>query len=275
MTIQEMKQRKKELGYTNEMVSELSGVPLGTVQKVFAGVTTCPRYDTLAALERLFVEKKEEGVSYYSDWMKGGKVSQYSDRIGEEAAPYQIKKQGEYTLNDYYAMPDEHRVELIDGVIYDMGAPTSIHQAIILELVSRLREYIREKNGICMPFIAPVDVQLDCDDKTMVQPDVLVVCDRDKVIKRCVYGAPDFVIEILSPSTRKKDMFIKLTKYKEAGVREYWLVDPDKKNVLVYNLEEESYPKIYGFDSKVPVAVFDGECEVDFSEIYEYVSFLY
>lgn len=275
MTIQEMKQRKKELGYTNEMVAELSGVPLGTVQKVFAGVTTCPRYDTLEALEKLFEKKREEVVYHHSDQMEGGKISLYSDRIGEFVTSYQIKKQGEYTMDDYYALPDERRVELIDGVIYDMGAPTTIHQMICSAVWRKLMEHIEKKQGACISLFAPVDVQLDCDDKTMVQPDVLIVCDRDKVIKRCVYGAPDLIIEILSLSTRKKDMFIKLTKYKEAGVREYWLVDPDKKNVLVYNLEDESYPEIYGFDSKVPVAIFDGECEVDFAEIYEYVSFLY
>ena len=110
-----------------------------------------------------------------------------------------------------------------------------------------------------MPIASPIDVQLNCDDKTMVQPDVLVVCDREKVIRRCIYGAPDFIIEILSLTSRKKDMFTKLAKYKEAGVREYWLVDP----------------LIYGFDSKVPVMIFGGECEIDFAEIYEYISFLY
>ena len=80
-----------------------------------------------------------------------------------------------------------------------------------------------------MPMIAPMDVQLDCDEKTMVEPDVLIVCDRDKIVNRCVYGAPDFIIEILSNSTKKKDSVIKLNKYLNAGVREYWMIDPTKK----------------------------------------------
>lgn len=265
MTIQEMKRKKKELGYTNEMVSELSGVPLSTVQKVFAGATTCPRYETLMALEKLFKDKTQnEDTGYH-----------YSDRISEPVTSYQVKKQGEYTLEDYYALPDERRVELIDGVIYDMGAPNVLHQIICTAIWRVLMEYIEKKKGSCLPLVSPVDVRLDCDDKTMVQPDVLIVCDRDKVTKGCVYGAPDFIVEIISPSTRKKDMYIKLAKYTEAGVREYWLVDPDKKKVLVYDLEHEECPAIYGFDSKVPIAIFDGECEVDFAEIYEYISFLY
>ena len=172
-------------------------------------------------------------------------------------------------------MPDERRIELIDGVIYDMSSPNNVHQLIGSEIRDQLKSYIREKGGDCIPFVAPADVQLDCDDKTMVQPDVFVVCDRSKIIKRCTYGAPDLIVEILSPSTRKKDISIKLKKYIGAGVAEYWIVDPDKKTVVVYDFAHDELPAIYGFDAKVPVALFDGECEVDFAEIYEYVSFLY
>ena len=186
-----------------------------------------------------------------------------------------MKKQGEYTLEDYYALPDERRVELIDGVIYDMSAPTTIHQLIGLEIWGQLQKFIRKKKGTCIPFAAPVDVQLDCDDRTMVQPDVLVVCDRDKIIKRCIYGAPDFVVEVLSPSTKRKDGIIKLSKYISAGVREYWIVDPDKKQVVVYDFQKEDYPVIYGFGGEIPVGIFDGECQIDFAEIYEYMRFLY
>lgn len=255
MTVSEMRKRKKDLGYTNEKISELSGVPLGTVQKIFAGVTDSPRYDTLQALEKIFVK----------EW----------SMLMESVTAYQVKRQGEYTLEDYYALPDERRVELIDGVIYDMSAPTSIHQLIGSEIRERLRSHIKEKGGTCIPFVAPMDVQLDCDDKTMLQPDVLVVCDRSKIIRRCIYGAPDFIAEILSPSTRKKDLTVKLKKYIGAGVSEYWIVDPDKKKVAVYDFAHEELPAVYGFDSKIPVGIFDGECEIDFAEVYEYISFLY
>ncbi|MCC8167850.1 MAG: Uma2 family endonuclease, partial [Clostridiales bacterium] len=102
--------------------------------------------------------------------------------LREALAEYgSIKKQGEYTIEDYYALPDEPRVELIDGVFYAMGAPTVRHQYILFELAVRFREHIKEKGGKCRALIAPCDVQLDCDDKTMVRPDVMVVCDRDKL----------------------------------------------------------------------------------------------
>ena len=120
--------------------------------------------------------------------------------------------------------------------------------------------------------LAPLDVQLDCDDRTMVQPDLLVVCDRSKVQKKVVYGAPDLVVEVLSPATRRKDMSIKLAKYTEAGVREYWLVDPDKKKILVYLLEEDDLPTIYGFRDQVPVGIFGEELCVDFTQIDDYIS---
>lgn len=255
MTIAEMKRRKKELGYTNETIADLSGVPLGTVQKIFAGITESPRYATLQALEKVFKE----------GW----------DTVAESVSEYKVKKKGDYTLQDYYQLPEERRVELIDGAIYDMGSPSSVHQLLCSEIWGQLKAYITKKNGTCIPFVSPIDVQLDCDDRTMVQPDVLVICDRSRVIRRCILGAPDFIVEILSDGTRKKDMTVKLEKYMNAGVREYWLIDPDKKKVLVYDFEHDEFPAIYGFDAKIPVAIFSGECVIDFAEIYDYISFLY
>lgn len=258
MTVQEMKKRKKELGYTNERVSELSGVPLGTVQKIFAGVTESPRYDTLLALEKVLGRK--ENV-----------VKEPSACYGRES----LRHSGEYTVEDYYALPPERRVELIDGVIYDMASPTSVHQMIATEIWQALKNYIRSKNGTCIPMVAPLDVCLDCDDKTMLQPDVLVVCDRNKIMEQCIFGAPDFVVEILSDSTRRKDMYLKLEKYAHAGVSEYWIVDPRKKKIIVYDLSGGDIPSIYGFDSCVPVGIFSDGCTIDFREIWEYISFVY
>lgn len=256
MTVKEMQERKKEMGFTYEQISELSGVPLGTVQKVLGGITSAPRYETLAALERVLGRNEPMAVR-------------------EERAAYIVRPQGTYTLDDYYALPDDVRAELIDGVIYDMTAPTSIHQIIGGYIHSKLLQHVLEKGGECLPMISPLDVQLDCDNKTMVQPDVVIVCDRDKIIDRCVYGAPDFVIEVLSKSTKKKDSVIKLNKYLNAGVREYWMIDPVKKTVIVYDFEHDEYPVLYGFDAKVPIAIWNGELEINFAEVYEHVRFLY
>ena len=257
MTINEMQKRKQELGYSYEKIAELSGLPVGTVQKVLGGITKSPRYDTLRALEKVFQKDRAEMI--------------------RETVTYRVERRpGEYTLKDYYRLPKERRAELIDGVFYDMASPTHLHQLIGGEIFRRLSDYIRKNKGTCIPAYAPLDVQLDCDDRTMVQPDVLVVCDRSKFQRSgVVYGAPDLVVEILSESTKKKDMYTKYMKYALAGVREYWIVDPDRRKVIVYDFEHEECPAVYGFADKVPVRIFGNACEVDFAEIFEYVHFLY
>lgn len=212
---------------------------------------------------------KEELEMYETD---GENVSSY---FREEAPAYKAKRQGEYTLEDYYALPDDVRAELIDGVIFIMEAPTSPHQILTIEICHQLRNYIDSEGGNCIVLAAPVDVQLDCDDKTMVEPDVLVLCDRDKMTRKNIQGAPDLVMEVLSPSTKKKDMFLKLNKYQNAGVKEYWIIDPDQKRVIVYDFAHDDYPALYSFDDSVPVGLYDGRCCIDFKKIYEYMSFLY
>ena len=199
------------------------------------------------------------------------------DKVREESVYYaeKQKKQGEYTIEDYYGLPDDVRAELIDGEIYDMSAPQVAHQVLLGSLFNRLSEFIKRKGRQCLPLVAPVDVQLDMDDKTMVQPDILVLCNRDKLKKRVIYGAPDMIIEILSKSSWKKDTFFKLGKYLDAGVREYWVVDPDRKKVVVYDFEHSPTTVIYGFEEQVPVRIFGGECVIDFAEIYREIEFLY
>ena len=261
MTIDEMKQRKRELGYTNQMVADKSGVPLSTVQKIFSGATASPRRETLLALENLL--RKREPYQTRS-----------LDSCVREALPaYNEKKL--YTLEDYLALPDDQRVELIDGVFYDMAAPTTIHQAVGGFIYKKFLDHVLEHKGPCYPFISPVDVQLDCDDKTVVQPDVLIVCDRDKYRNGRVFGAPDLVIEVLSPSTRKKDMQLKLQKYGNAGVREYWLIDTDRKQIIQYDLEHLAIPVIHTFDDEVPVLIWDSACIINFKELYAATSFLW
>ncbi|MBR6460961.1 MAG: Uma2 family endonuclease, partial [Verrucomicrobia bacterium] len=168
---------------------------------------------------------------------------------------------------DYYALPDERRAELIDGVIYDMTAPATLHQLIAGEVYYQLRGYHKKHKLECVPLISPVDVQLDCDNRTMVQPDVLILCDLKKLKRRVVYGAPEFLMEVLSPSTRSKDQLLKLNKYYNAGCLEYWIVDSENERVIVYDFTKDKWPEVYTFNDKVPVGISEGKCEIDFSEI--------
>ncbi|MBR5740770.1 MAG: Uma2 family endonuclease [Firmicutes bacterium] len=261
MDIEKLKRRKKELGYTNQQVADLSGVPLGTVQKFFGNVTVSPRRDTYLAIK----DALERELPYSLD-LSTPQVREEALYYGTEAA---VKKQGEYTIEDYLEIPDERRVELIDGCIYDMSAaPNTLHQMIAGEVYHQLRSCAERHELSCMPFMSPIDVQLDCDNRTMVQPDVIILCDMNKLLWKRVYGAPEFVMEVLSPSTRNKDMITKLNKYINAGCLEYWVVDPDNEQVMTYDFRKGLWPVIYSIKDKVPVAISDGKCEIDFSEVY-------
>lgn len=214
-------------------------------------------------------------IDYLSILQESFKSQSGMPLVREDVAPYLLsKRQGEYTLDDYYAIPDEYRAELIDGVIYDMATPTIAHQIVLFVIGMRLFNHIEKKKGKCIMLQAPMDVQLDCDNRTMLQPDVFVTCNRDKLKKRNVYGAPDLVVEILSPSTRRKDMVIKKEKYKKAGVREYWMVDIDNERVIVHRFEAEDIVNVFTFDDAIPVGIFDDECIIDFAEISERIEFL-
>ena len=267
MTIEEMKERKRSLGYTYQDIAELSGVPLGTVQKIFGNVTKSPRRETILALEKVLLPQKH-AFSYREIMEADSTGGAVSEATSPYASAVSEKKQGEYTLEDYYALPEDHRAELIDGVLYDMTSPTTTHQTIALQISHQMLMQCDDHEG-CEVYISPVDVQLDCDDRTMVQPDVVILCDGDKDVNRCIYGAPDFVLEVLSPSTRSRDLIIKLNKYWHAGCREYWIVDPEDRTVTVYDFDHDRMAIRYTFDDTVPVAISEGKCAVDFAKIQD------
>ena len=160
-----------------------------------------------------------------------------------------------------YIEEAEERREIIDGVIYDMASPTVEHQRIVGALHFSLMSYIKEKKGKCSVFVAPLDVKIKGN---VYQPDVFVVCDKDKIKKDGCYDAPDFVIEVVSASTQYKDSILKRNKYRLAGVREYWMVFPEKRSVLVIFNNTDT---IYSFDDKIPVGIYDGELSVELAEI--------
>lgn len=279
MTLEEMKRLKQEKGYTMAQLSQYSGVPLGTLQKIFTGETAHPRYATRQAIEKVLspgqtpegtsplAENNQIPVSYCYE-----RDSQETelDCIREKAFVYHAdyeKQQGEYTVDDYYAWPKEQRVELIDGWIYVLEAPGFVHQRIAGEMLFAINSFIRQNGGDCIPLLSPIDVRLDCDDRTMVQPDLIILCDREKIKRWGVIGAPDFILEILSQSTRRKDCTKKLQKYSDAGVREYWILDPEKKLLLTYDFIHDNLPCIYPLAGMAELALFDGRLKIDLDEI--------
>ena len=170
-----------------------------------------------------------------------------------------------YTIKDIYALPDGVRAELIDGEIYYMAPPGRIHQRISWKLHQAIGEYISSHNGNCEVYTAPFAVFLNEDDKNYVEPDISVICDKNKLNDRGCTGAPDWIIEIVSPSSRNMDYMTKLIKYSNAGVREYWIVDQKKNRILVYNFEQDTMSDCT-FSDSVKVGIYE-DLYIDFSKI--------
>ena len=151
-----------------------------------------------------------------------------------------LPKANTYTTDYIYSLPEGQRAELIDGVIYDMAPPNTLHQRIVMNLSAEIRNYIKNHHGSCEVFPAPFAVFLNADDRNYVEPDISVICDNDKLDDKGCNGAPDWIIEIASPGTKRIDYSIKLFKYCSAGVREYWIVNPRTRIVNVYDFEKEA-----------------------------------
>lgn len=170
-----------------------------------------------------------------------------------------------YTIEDIYNLPEGQRAELIDGQIYMMAPPNRQHQEIAGELFGIIREYIKKNKGECKPYIAPFAVFLNENSENYVEPDISVICDKNKLNEKGCFGAPDWIIEIVSSSSRRMDYMMKLFKYRTAGVREYWIVDKQKNRITVYNFENDDM-KEYSFSDTVKVGIYE-DFEVDFSEV--------
>lgn len=168
-----------------------------------------------------------------------------------------LRKEETCTINDIYALPDGERAELIDGKIYYMAPPSRTHQQILLSLSRRIADYIDSKNGNCEVNIAPFAVFLSEDDINYVEPDISVICDPTKLDDKGCHGAPDWIIEIVSPGTKTMDYYKKLFKYRTVGVREYWIVDPTKELITVYRFEREIMEQ-YSFGEDVPAGIYEG-----------------
>lgn len=172
------------------------------------------------------------------------------------------------TLEQYENFPEEKRVEVFDGIVYDMASPSQIHQSISMQLCTIINNYILQKNGSCRIFSAPFDVKLCDKPLTIVQPDIMVICDKSKLDGKRCNGAPDFIIEIVSPGNPTDDYIRKLYYYKNYGVREYWIVDPRRKIITVNYFDGNMISVQYPFDSTIKVNIYD-DLLINFSEIAE------
>ena len=208
---------------------------------------------------------------------KDAAASGQPDLIRDPMAAYGNEGIGPYTVDDYMKLPEDVRVELIDGYFYDMASPLQLHQQLLGQLHLQVYNCIEKSGRPCEVYLAPSDVQLDCDIYTMVQPDLYVICELQDPKQHAFQGAPAFVVEILSPSSRAHDMVRKYRKYRNAGVKEYWIVDPEKRKVIVFDFAagrdfdktagKEAGRKEYSFEDVIPIGISEGACTIDFAKI--------
>lgn len=183
------------------------------------------------------------------------------------------KSNQKYSYADYLSWNEDERWEIIDGLPYMKAAPSRVHQEILMELSKQLAVYLTGKS--CKIYPAPFCVRLDnvkndSDVKNVVEPDITVVCDSSKLDERGCNGSPDMIIEILSPSSVKKDRFIKFNTYEKAGVREYWIVEPDEKLVSVFVLQPDGNygrPNMYTQNDKISLSIFS-DLEINLESVF-------
>lgn len=168
-----------------------------------------------------------------------------------------MKSDNNYTIDDIFALPENVRAELYDGELVMLTAPTTSHQLLLGWFQFEISLYIRNKGGNCLVLPAPFGVFIKRDNRNYFEPDISVICDREKLDEKGCHGAPDWVIEIISPTSRKYDCGKKLSTYIEAGVREYWIVDAEKSKVVVYRLEQPDVPELYRFGEKISAGIFE------------------
>ncbi len=177
-----------------------------------------------------------------------------------------------YTYDDYLNWTDDQRIELIDGQIYLMAPPSTMHQRVLREIFTIFSVYLKGKK--CEAFCAPFGVKFtekgEKDIKTVVEPDIVVICDKSKLDNDGCKGAPDLIVEITSPSTARKDRVEKFNLYEKYGVKEYWIVEPDLKIVNVFALQENNRygrPEIYTEEDKIKVSIFD-DLSIDLKDVF-------
>lgn len=178
-----------------------------------------------------------------------------------------VKYQGEYVISDLADVPDDVFFELIEGCVYERNTPTVVHQAILAEFVFCIKSFIKSNKGKCTVLPAPTGLTFENDDKNFLIPDLMIVCDENKFSYEVVKDAPDFVLEIASPSNSRRDYGVKYKIYMEKGVREYWILNPMKKVLVVYDFRNGEIPEIHNFDEEVDIEIYDGKLKIDLREV--------
>ena len=294
MNIDELKKRKKQLKLTVSDLAILADLPQGTVSKIMTGETKMPRLETMEHLEMAICrEEQKRRIEAYLCAMKEylqvhiemieapykfetiyrrihnleDKPIALADSLSERVPIWgklALDKKKKISTNSFLHMGYENRwVELYEGTVIVSEAPGIEHQLMVKSINKQIEKYIEENQGKCQVFDMGLNVKLDEDEDSILIPDILVLCDEQKMRSFGVQGAPDWVIEVVSPSTRQYDYKKKSMKYLSHGVRELWLVDLEKRIVITYVNQEYAVSAIYPFGESVPVRIYDGKLRIN------------
>jgi len=284
MTIKEMNRIKDERGYSYDILSLYSGVPRATVVNVLTGVSAKPRPATLYALERVLAGSELEypGKRYHYGLSKldpefnitGDESKTPVFRLAEEKNNYvAVPQKRGISAEDFLQMRLDYPAELINGKIFRRPEPNLVHSEICEYFYNEFRSYIEKKKGKCRPKISNTNVVLPPEDgmDSVVCPDFYVVCDESKFDWYGVDGAPDFVLEVVSKENWKNDYTTKVHKYEVSGVKEYWLLDPFRRQLLVFVYVsrdgEPVLPKMSPLTGKAGVYLYEDDLKIDLDVI--------
>ncbi|MCR5595287.1 MAG: Uma2 family endonuclease [Lachnospiraceae bacterium] len=296
MNISDLKKRKKELKLTTAELAYLAELPVSTVSKIMTGETRTPSYVTIEKIDkaltkeemRIRIEAYKKAIEkYLSDHpdedFDESVFETYYRRINDltdAPIPYAVKKKAttdnnlrsgsNLALNPstplnseiLHDIGEDRSIELLDGHLIINEAPGVRHQLIVQNTGKIIDKYISDHGGKCMVFNVGINVCLGNNNDTVLIPDIAVVCNPDLLDEYGIHGAPDWVIEVVSKSTKHRDYNAKMHKYMSCGVREYWIVDPEKEKVTVYIEGEPMLAYVYGFDDLIPVYIYDSDLKI-------------
>ena len=287
--LNEIKNRKKKLKLTTAVVADRAGLPVSTVSKIMTGETKNPSYATIEKIERVLAqEEMYRRVYAYFKLLKeyiDGHTDETVDQIEfeknykrENNISFLIvnslqEKTGELTdgnlaldkklnIDFLHELGEDKQIELINGHLIYNEAPNLKHQMIVQNLGRIIDTFIHSNNGKCQMFNVGVNLYFEEDNNSLLIPDLVVLCDDSKLSESGITGTPDWIIEVVSRSTRRVDYNEKMHKYMGTGVREYWIVDPEKERVTTYIEGEPMMAYIYGFDDEIPVYIYDGKLSI-------------
>ena len=259
MTIEELKNRKKQLNLSTKDLAYLAELPLSTVSKIFTGETKNPSYLTIEKLDAtLNREEMLVRVHAYEQAMKQYFLEHPEDDGDQNKfeAIYR-REHSTMTVSELADLGEQKGYQLIDGHMIVAEMAGVLHQRMVRHIGRQIEQFILDKGGDCEVFDVGVNVFLDEDDFTLVIPDIAVVCDSSMINDRGIQGAPDWIVEVVSASTRKIDYHKKLHKYMDSGVREYWIVDIDRQMVTVCVNGEPMQIHIFSLEQDIPVTIYD------------------